>query len=207
MPDWEEIFKDEGKVFEKPVEQMPEAISELQKIGAKRVLDLGCGTGRHSVELAKAGFELYSADASPEALRQTRAWLESQGLTASYHHFSCYERFPFQEDTFDGIISTQVIHHNYIKNIRFCISEMERVLRPGGFLFVSVSARKSHRHRSAPKLVEPRTYLPTGGRERGVPHYIYNMELLRKDFSNFKISMLEKTGGIYYNLFANLKGS
>ncbi|MBW2968342.1 class I SAM-dependent methyltransferase [Candidatus Woesearchaeota archaeon] len=205
MADWEHIFREQGKVFTEPVARMPDAIDMMRELDVHTVLDLGCGTGRHSVELAKAGFDLHAADVSPEALRQTQECLGQQGLRAAYHQFSCYEQFPFADDFFDAVVSTQVIHHNYIGKVRYCISEIERVLRPGGFVFISVSARKSHKHRSAPTNPEPRTYLPTEGREKGLPHYIYNIALLRKDFSNFRIHLLEKENGIYYNLFGTLR--
>ncbi|MFW5886469.1 MAG: class I SAM-dependent methyltransferase [Bacteroidota bacterium] len=56
--DWEARSKGEGKFF----------IDELKKRGKKRILDVATGTGYHSVTLAKAGFEVWSADGSTELL-------------------------------------------------------------------------------------------------------------------------------------------
>ncbi|MGF1483642.1 MAG: class I SAM-dependent methyltransferase [Opitutales bacterium] len=56
--DWEARAKTEGRFF----------IDELKKRGAKRVLDVACGTGFHSVRLMEEGFEVVSADGSPHML-------------------------------------------------------------------------------------------------------------------------------------------
>ncbi len=58
--DWEARANSEGNFF----------IEELRKRGAKKILDVATGTGFHSVRLRKAGFEVVSADGSPEMLAQ-----------------------------------------------------------------------------------------------------------------------------------------
>lgn len=55
---WNKIFKDEGRVFHDPHEFMPKIVREFKKAKVKRILDLGCGTGRHLVYLAKKGFTM-----------------------------------------------------------------------------------------------------------------------------------------------------
>ncbi|PIN87207.1 hypothetical protein COV19_00970 [Candidatus Woesearchaeota archaeon CG10_big_fil_rev_8_21_14_0_10_44_13] len=205
MADWEALFRKKGKIFNRPQEDMPKVIKLLKKEKAKRVLDLGCGTGRHTVMLAKAGFDVYAIDVSDEGLRQTREWLKQKGLKANLKKASCYKRFPFEDDFFDAVISTQVIHHNYIKKVRYCISEIERVLRPGGIVFITVTTSKygKVRKRTRLKNLAPRTYVNLGEWERGIPHYIYNMKLLRKDFRNFRILKLTKNS--HYCLLGKLK--
>lgn len=56
--DWESRAKTEGDFF----------IEQLRERGAKKVLDVATGTGFHSVRLLEAGFEVVSADGSPEML-------------------------------------------------------------------------------------------------------------------------------------------
>ncbi|MEK7990791.1 MAG: class I SAM-dependent methyltransferase [Thiotrichaceae bacterium] len=56
--DWEARAESEGDFF----------IEELRKRGAKKILDVATGTGFHSVRLRKAGFDVTSADGSPEML-------------------------------------------------------------------------------------------------------------------------------------------
>ena len=193
--DWNSLFKAKGKIFLKPQEDMPQVIKLLRKEKAKRILDLGCGTGRHTVMLAKAGFEVYGTDISDEGLKLTRIWLEEKGLKARLKKASCYRRFPFKDDFFDAVISVLVIHHNHINKIRFCISEIERVLRPGGIAFIIVpgsikSLTKrldcevgSERFRKIGK----RTFVPLDGDEKGIIHYVYAKAEMKKDFRSFRI--------------------
>jgi len=159
----------------------------LRKNNAKKVLDLGCGSGRHAVFLAKAGFDVYGMDDSKSGLKQTKEWLRSLSLRAKLKNADCYKKFPHKDNFFDAIISVQVIHHAKIEDIGFCISEIERTLKPGGIVFITVPKTKTNNFRSKIKMIAPRTFVPLDGHEVGTPHYLFNKELLRKNFKNFKI--------------------
>ncbi len=61
--DWEARSKSEGAFF----------IDELKRRGARQILDVAAGTGFHSIRLLQAGFEVVSADGSPEMLAKAFA--------------------------------------------------------------------------------------------------------------------------------------
>ncbi|MBN2458346.1 class I SAM-dependent methyltransferase [Candidatus Woesearchaeota archaeon] len=205
MGDWESIFKKNGRVFLEDQEDMRGVVQLLKKDKAKKVLDLGCGTGRHTVLLAKQGFDVYATDVSDTGLEMTRRWLKHENLSARLKKSSCYERFPFMDNSFDAVISTQVIHHNYYEKVKFCISEIKRVLRPNRLIFITVSANKYKRRASRFEMPEQRTYVPLDGEEKGVPHFIYTKTLMKKDFKNFKILSLHKDRGDHWCIFGRLK--
>ncbi len=206
MADWESIFRREGKVFLEPLEDLAAIVPLLKREKAKRILDLGCGSGRHAVMLAREGFEAYGMDVSPEGVRLARRWLRESGLKASLRVSSCYGRFPFADGFFDAVVSVQVIHHNRRAAVRRCISEMARVLRPGGILFVSVPSWKRRKGISQKsRKVAPHTYIPTEGRETGVLHFLYNRELLRQDFRAFRILGIHKDKSEHYCLLGRMK--
>ena len=69
---WDRIFKEKGKVWVKPQEDIPKLSRKWKKEGMKRILDLGCGTGRHLVYLAKKGFEAYGIDIAEEGIKIAR---------------------------------------------------------------------------------------------------------------------------------------
>lgn len=201
MPDWDAIFRKEGKVFLEPLEELASLVPLLKRERAKRVLDLGCGSGRHTVMLAREGFEVFGMDVSPEGVRLARRWLREEGLKASLRVSSCYRRFPFSDSFFDAVVSVQVIHHNRRGKVRQCISEMARVLRPGGVLFVSVPSWKRRKGISRKsRKVAPHTYVPVEGRETGVVHFLYNRALLRQDFRAFRILDIHKDREEHYCL-------
>lgn len=205
MSTWEDIFKEKGRVFVEPQEDMEKVVKLIKKEGMRRVLDLGCGTGRHTVLLAREGFDVYATDISKEGVKLTKRWLGGDGLKAVVRRCSCYKKFPFKDGFFDAVISTQVIHHGRHKQIKYCISEIERVLRPGGIIFLTFSARRWKRGATKFKIIGPRTYVPLNGEERGLPHFIYNKSLIRKDFRNFDIIDLHTDIGKHHCLLGKKK--
>jgi len=207
MGDWDLIFNKTGKVFFKIQEDMAEVISLLNEAKAKKILDLGCGSGRHAVFLAKQGFDVYATDISKAELKMTREWLQKEGISAELKEHSCYEKFPFRDDYFDAVISTQVIHHNFHDKIRFCISEIERVLKPGGIVFITVSANKYKRRATKFEMPEPRTYVPLDGEEKGLPHFIYTKALIIKDFKDFQILGLHMDKGEHWCILGRSKSA
>ncbi len=205
MGDWESIFKKSGKIFLDIQEDMKDVITFLKNEKVKKILDLGCGSGRHTVLLAKQGFEVYATDVSKSGLVITKKWLKKENLQAKIKKCSCYEKFPFRDYFFDAIISTQVIHHNFHDKIKFCISEIERVLKPKGIVFITISVNKYKRRATKFEMQEPHTYIPTDGEEKGLPHFIYTKNLIKKDFKNFQILKLHKDKGDHWCLLGRLK--
>jgi ubiquinone/menaquinone biosynthesis C-methylase UbiE len=200
MKQWNEIFKKDGKVFTQIQEDMPKIVRLLEKQKAKSVLDLGCGSGRHLVYLAKNGFETYGFDIAEEGVKIANKWLKENNLSADFKTGSLFGKLPYKDNFFDAVISTQTINHGVIEDISKSIKEIERVLEPGGLIFVTVRKRNT-RNWSEGKIVErygkqsvnykviaPRTYVPMGGREKDLPHFLFNKEIIRKEFNHFKIS-------------------
>lgn len=223
MTEWDGIFR-KAKAFDTPQEDMADVIRFLKKEKARRVLDLGCGSGRHTALLAGAGFEVYATDISKEALKAAKKLLRGRSLKAKFKEASCYEKFPFKDNFFDAVISTQVIHHNRRSKIKFCISEIERVLKPGGVLFVTVAGKKARGrmskgwpHTDAPwgsgmrgkvpksKALGPNTFVPLEGKEKGIIHFLYNKKSMEQDFRNFEILDLHLDKGVHYCLLGRLK--
>ena len=150
-------------------------------------------------------FDVYGTDVSASGLNLARKWLAEKKLRAHLKKSSCYRRLPFKDGFFDAVISTNVIHHNYHDKIRFCISEIERVMKPGGIVFVSVVANRARIWSKEFKLAKPRTYIALDGNEKGLPHFIYNKALLRKDFKHFKILKLYMNERVHHCLLGKLK--
>lgn len=201
MKQWDKIFKRYGKVFITPHEDMPKIVKIFKKHHVKKVLDLGFGSGRHVIYLAKHGFEVYGIDISLEGKKITNAWLKNKNLKGNLKIGSIYKKLPFGDNFFDAVISTSSIHHERIQNVRKAIAEIERILKPRGLIFITVRKRKFMRFRPQLKIIElfigkktkykviaPRTYLPTEGGEKGLPHYLFNKELIKKELKNFKIN-------------------
>jgi len=218
MKQWNEIYKKKGKVFLEPQEDIPGMVKEFKKHGVKKILDLGCGTGRHLVYLAKKGFEVYGIDIAEEGIKQAKQWLKSERLKANLKISSIYEKLPYENNFFDAVISTYTIHHQKIEKIRKTIKEIERILKPGGLIFINVRKRKFRKFYIAGKIVEkygkqktdykviaPHTYVPVSGGEKGLVHYLFNRKIIKQEFKNFgpRISVDKKRK--HYCFFGKLK--
>ncbi len=97
-----------------------------------RVLEVGMGTGDLQIDLARAGFQVWGMDLSPQMLRQASAKASRVGKRFN----ACRARtqaIPFPSDCFDSVVST--FPSEYIAD-RETLREIARVLRPGGRLVV-----------------------------------------------------------------------
>jgi SAM-dependent methyltransferase len=113
----------------------------------------------------------------------TRAWLAEKGLAAGVVLADMRDPLPFCDGAFEGLLSTQVIHHALIAAIRGTIREIWRVLVSGGLAFVTVSADEAHKEGS--REIEPGTFVPLSGSEAGLPHHMFSEEELRTEFQDF----------------------
>ncbi len=110
----------------------------LERSGRVRVLDIGCGGGRHAVYLARLGLQVTAGDRSLLALEETGRWLERERLRAQLAQLDM-ATLPFARETFDAVLSVNVLHHARPGEARAAVEEVWRVLRPGGF-FLAVLA-------------------------------------------------------------------
>jgi SAM-dependent methyltransferase len=106
-----------------------------------RLLDLGCGTGRHSFEALKRGADVIALDLNEEDLRHAGHWMAAiheAGESADAGHLVRADalRLPFADAAFDKVIASEVLEH--IPEDRRAITELGRVLKPGGRLAISV---------------------------------------------------------------------
>jgi SAM-dependent methyltransferase len=204
---WDGIFREKGRVFHEIQENMPEIIELLKEKGARRVLDLGCGTGRHSVYLAENGMQVSGIDASPEGVSVTSEQMASKDLNGDFRIGNIYDKLPYPDGSFDAIISTQTLHHNKIEEIRKLIKEMERVLTADGSIFITVAARtQRHDEYTYPdKKIAPRTFVPLKGGEAGLIHYYFEEKGLKKEFGNFKTRIWKGSDGRHLCLFGERK--
>lgn len=198
---WDHIYTKESRV--NIDESIPKIAALFKELNVFRVLDLGCGSGRHTIYLAGKGFNVYGIDISDVGVKTARSWLQRKGLHAELTTGSIFELL-YEDNFFDGIICVKVLHHGRIENIQRAIKEMERVLRHEGVIFVSVR-KPVENERGTSRRIAPRTYVPAEGKEKGVVHYLFDEKLLRKEFKNFFIQELWVDSHGYYCLFGKLR--
>lgn len=192
MDSWNSIFKKQGKVFVKPHRDMMGIADLLKERNAKRILDLGCGTGRHLIFFANQGYEVYGIDAAFDGIEIAKKWLAENNLNCNLTIQRIEEKFPYEDSFFDAVISIQAMHHNKIKKIKFTIREIKRVLKPDGLIFITVPIMKlfDKKYPSSLKKIEKGTYLPLSGPEKGLPHHFFTESEIYKVFKGFDIKKI-----------------
>jgi SAM-dependent methyltransferase len=109
-----------------------------------RVLDAGCGYGRNLVHLLRERCEVFALDADAggvEHVRQLSATLAT-GLPEGNFQVGRIEELPFPDHLADVVICCSVLHFARDEaHFRAMLSELWRVLKPGGMLFCRLGSR------------------------------------------------------------------
>jgi SAM-dependent methyltransferase len=100
---------------------------------AERALDLGCGDGRLSAELGAR--RLYAADVSTVALARARGRLGSETEIVELDPDA---PLPLEDSQFDLVLCAETLEH--VRDVQLFLSEVRRVLRPGGTLAITTPA-------------------------------------------------------------------
>ena len=91
-----------------------------------RVLELGCGTGYFTRELARKGATITAVDISPELLAIARE--KCRALEISFENQNAYA-LDYPDSSYDAVVGSSVLHH---LDVEPALREIHRVLRPGG---------------------------------------------------------------------------
>jgi len=104
-----------------------------------KTLDAGCGAGRNLHWFLKENMDVYGVDLNPGAINELKAAYPS--LPADRFQLCPVENLPFENNFFDHVISSAVLHFaNSISQFQGMLAEMVRVLKPGGSLFIRMTS-------------------------------------------------------------------
>jgi ubiquinone/menaquinone biosynthesis C-methylase UbiE len=108
-------------------------ISELLH-GCGTALELGCGTGGATLHASRPGLRIVAVDYSREMIRRAKKRVSSRGVESPSSielATADVSMLPFASQTFDAVFSRGVVL-SYVSDLRLCLDELFRVLRPGG---------------------------------------------------------------------------
>jgi len=137
----------------------------------ERLLDLGCGFGRHAFEAARRGAHVVAVDLAPDELETAvatfvamRAGGELAVDVRTLAVRADARRLPFADGAFDRVIASEVLEH--IPDDGPALAELARVLRPGGLL---LHGGDDHARGTAWRRWRARTEAQFGVENVGVP--------------------------------------
>ncbi|KKQ43421.1 MAG: UbiE/COQ5 methyltransferase [Microgenomates group bacterium GW2011_GWC1_37_8] len=119
-----------------------EIFSFLPKLAGKRILEIGCGIGRITLDLAKRSAQLYAIDISPAMLSRAQRVIKSNNVT----FFSkCAHNTGFSDNYFDVVLEVTVLQHIVNESLfRKTLAEIKRVIKPDGFIFLCGEVSNIH---------------------------------------------------------------
>lgn len=104
------------------------------------ILDLGGGAGKYAIELAKLGYKVTLADLSQRLLDQARSYISENSLPPlqSIDTVNAVDLGRYKSASFDSVILFGPLYHLLEETERRqCISEVCRILKPGGIVLAS----------------------------------------------------------------------
>jgi tellurite methyltransferase len=184
MPTWDELYA-QGVAPVEPLPWVERCVPALRDAGAARVLDLGCGTGRHLTYLGRNGFSLWGVDISPNGLLVSRRRLEDAGWPVRLA-LAGMQTVPFAGATFDAVLSIHVLYHATRAGMLGSMAEITRVLRRDGLFVGTLLSTRTWKYGEGEAL-EPKTFVQVRGPEAGVPHHYCDEDEARSLLNGFKV--------------------
>ncbi len=101
----------------------------------KRILDVGCGTGQYSLQLANMGAHVTGIDASEDMLAVAKE-KTNKTIVPIHFHKAYAEELPFEDNSFDIVIAASSLE--FVSSTSTSMREMNRVLKQGGVAVIGV---------------------------------------------------------------------
>ena len=153
--------------------------------GARRVLDLGCGVGRHALMLAEMGYAVTALDGAAEGLAVLRDEARARGLAIDIAE-GLMTSLPYADAAFDYVLSLNVIYHGDGNVVRAAIGEIRRVLKPGGIFQGTMLSKRNSAYRAG-REVAPDTWINPGDEDKDHPHFYCDAAGLVALFQGFEL--------------------
>jgi ubiquinone/menaquinone biosynthesis C-methylase UbiE len=186
-------------IWLKPSEESYFIANHWIEKGYKNILDFGCGLGRHSIFFAKQGFNVSAFDLSQEGINHLEKWSKNEKLVIDLTVADMHN-LPYKDNSFDCIFAYHVISHTDTKGMHKILSEISRILKPNGEIYLTLCSKETWSFKDAGfPIVDENTIIKTDeGPEKGIPHFYVTLQDILKLFSNFRIERIRHTDDCYF---------
>lgn len=115
---------------------MPNTLQLIGDVRGKKILDLGCGEGGYSRELAKKGAHLVSIDCSNKAIKYAMELAANEDLKIEHYVRNSNDLYDIESEQYDIVLCSMMLMD--CEDFEGTLREVARVLRPQGRLYASV---------------------------------------------------------------------
>jgi SAM-dependent methyltransferase len=151
---WHDLYERRdvaGVVFQDRHDAALEMVAGLELPVESPVLEVGCGAGFLTIDLARRRFRVTAVDAAPEMLALARESLDTNSLGGSVELLQAdVHALEFPDSSFDLVVALGVIP--WLHSPAVALAELSRVLRPGGHLVVTSDNRARLNHLADPRF-------------------------------------------------------
>jgi SAM-dependent methyltransferase len=205
--EWNSVWEDVGnqksdfyslveKRYVWPYEGFVLNTSRLLRRGAidldtTRVLDFGCGQGRHAIFFSKTGFKnVNGIDLSESAVRLASTWARAENVNVEFASYGGV-RMPYEDRHFDLLSCFGTFHHVPYGEQEALATEVDRVIRPGGFfLWSERSFRTSHLPKGERIGYETFRIEDLDNPEHGMIQHLMRLDRCRELFAGFEFDVM-----------------
>jgi len=187
---WEPVYEKEGDLYKEVIPKIKKYVKIFKKNRYKKVLDLGCGTGRNTIYLAQKGFSVYALDASKTGIEITKKKAQELKLINIKYKVADMKKTSYPKNYFDAVICIFVLSHGLLKDNEAAVNEIYRILKPKGMLVTEFMSTKDKTCGKG-KKIEKNTYLGGMKDDPHMMHHYFNKEEINRllsKFTKFKIS-------------------
>ena len=171
--------------------EWPFLAGRLEAAGARRVLDAACGTGQHSIALARAGYQVLGADLSRRMIELARQNARAAGAEARFVVAGFGELAGVIKESFDALLclGNSLPHALTADALREALRDFRAVLRPGGLLIVQ-NLNFDRIWKKRERFMPPETHTDGSGEWIFFRFYDFHAETV-----TFNVATLRKAGG------------
>lgn len=115
---------------------MPKMLEYIGNVDGLKILDLGCGEGGYSRELAKHNAKVVAVDCSEKAIKYSMKLAKEEALDIKHYIRNSNDLYEINDNEFDIVLCSMMLMD--CEDLEGTLSEVVRVLKPNGKLFASV---------------------------------------------------------------------
>lgn len=182
-----------------PVDNCYYLASKWLKSNRTKLLDLGTGLGQNAIYFSKQGFQVSALDISEYGIEYLNNWAAKENLSidTKVGDMLC---LPYPDQSFDCVFANHVISHTDSQGIKKVISEIKRVLRPDGEVYLTFCSKEStdFKEKTFP-MFDKDTLICQDELEKGIPHFYVDLADLEELLADFDVELIKHIE--YYNSF------
>ena len=188
---WDQRWTDETirQDWLTPEPLVVDSLAFLKERGVQTALDIGCGIGRHALFLAQHGVNVTGIDLSQSGLEAARSAATDAGQAIDYQ-FGDFTDLPISDVSIDLALAWNVIYHGDVEVVKTALTEVRRVLKPGG-LFLGTMISKRHNRYGDGTEIRPNTFIVDDDDEKAHAHFYCDDRELMSLLESFQLFRLQ----------------